>query len=38
MSGIDIMLDTIAFEEVLKDTSMVITGEERLMDRVPMEK
>ena len=30
MSGIDIMLDTITFEEVLKDTSMVITGEGKI--------
>lgn len=30
MSGIDIMLDMIGFEEILKDTSMVITGEGRI--------
>lgn len=30
MSGIDVMLDTVTFEEVLKDTSMVITGEGKI--------
>ena len=30
MSGIDVMLDTITFEEVLQATSMVITGEGKI--------